>query len=62
MVVLLLLQENRLHRLDISIHKDTNAFTVEPRLWCKIVVLDLHIAVVCLIQLHVHTSENASSS
>ena len=56
-----LLQEDRLHRLNLSLDKDTNAFTVKPRLWCKIIVLNLHIAVVCLIHLHVHTSENARS-
>ena len=47
-------------RLDtLSLDTDTNAFAVEPCLWRKVVVLDLHIAVVRLIQLHVHSPEDA---
>lgn len=61
-MVMLLLLENRLPQLDVSLDKDTDPFAVEPRLWGKIVVLDLHIAEVCLIQLHIHTSKDARSS
>ena len=60
-MVMSLLLENRLPQLDVSLDKDTNPFAVKPRLRGKVVVLDLHIAVVCLIQLHIHTSENSRS-
>ena len=62
MTILLLLLECQLPQFGVSLDKNTNPFTVEPRLWREIVVLDLHIAVVCLIQLHIHTSENTRSS
>ncbi len=61
-MVMLLLLENQLPQLDVSLDQDTDPFAVEPRLRREIVVFDLHIAVICLVQLHIHTSENARGS